>query len=371
MKPLGIGGKNVREIAALLRSKGRGRDTILAHINPEEAALLKARGGSGKINPHTGVMEFDDGSAAGTTYNFDTGTATNVGAAPTDTSGYGGGLTAAQGAGTAQVPSEVSSMPGAVTTGGGISDVAAQGVPYTGAAPYSVSAQQAPAAVPSAPVGGGLGGALGTQITNLPTGGQVPTDVWNTLAPAQQQQILQSTGGDQGALKSVTDYLNQNPWVTRLGGAALSAIPGIIQANKAKQQAQQLQQQYATLGQPYQQTGQAMAAAGERGELTAANQQAYEAAKAQALQGVANRGMVGGAATANQLAGIYSNLANQQITQGLQIAGIGDQYVAQGITAGLQANTQLNNSLMQLYSQVGSIVAGSAAYTQPKAAVPV
>ncbi len=36
---------------------GRFGDTILAHINPKEAALLKARGGSGTINPMTGAME--------------------------------------------------------------------------------------------------------------------------------------------------------------------------------------------------------------------------------------------------------------------------------------------------------------------------
>lgn len=41
-----------------LASKGRYGDTMLAHINPEEAALLKARGGSGTINPKTGLPEF-------------------------------------------------------------------------------------------------------------------------------------------------------------------------------------------------------------------------------------------------------------------------------------------------------------------------
>lgn len=377
MKPLSIGNHNIKEIAALLRSKGRGRDSILAHINPEEAALLKARGGSGRINPHTGILEFDDGSAVGTTTSFDTGTPiqTYTGGAPTDTTGYGGGLTAAQGAGQAPV-TDVTQYPGAITSGGGLTQQAAQGIPYTGdISPYSVSVQPTPAtptvAAPQAAAGMGgpqtLSDALNTNITNLPTGGQVPTNVWNTLNPNQQQQVLQASGGDTGVLKSITDTLNQNPWMARLGGGLLSAIPGIIQANKAKQQAAQTQQQYANIAQPYQQTGQAIAAAGQRGELTPANQQAYEAAKAQALQGVANRGMVGGAAAANQLAAIYSTLTNQQITQGLQIAGIGDQYVAQGITAGIQANTQLNNSLMQLYSQVGNIVAGSAAYTQPKA----
>jgi hypothetical protein len=38
---------------------GRGRDTILAHINPEEARLLKARGGAGTRNPRTGLLQFD------------------------------------------------------------------------------------------------------------------------------------------------------------------------------------------------------------------------------------------------------------------------------------------------------------------------
>jgi len=43
-----------------LASKGRYGDTMLAHINPQEAALLKARGGSGTINPKTGLREYFD-----------------------------------------------------------------------------------------------------------------------------------------------------------------------------------------------------------------------------------------------------------------------------------------------------------------------
>jgi hypothetical protein len=45
-------------IAQELASKGRGGDTMLAHINPEEAGILKALGGSGTINPQTGLPEF-------------------------------------------------------------------------------------------------------------------------------------------------------------------------------------------------------------------------------------------------------------------------------------------------------------------------
>lgn len=45
--------------AQKLASMGRYGDTMLAHINPEEAMLLKALGGSGTINPRTGLPEFN------------------------------------------------------------------------------------------------------------------------------------------------------------------------------------------------------------------------------------------------------------------------------------------------------------------------
>jgi len=54
-------GGDLRKIARLLQDKGRKGDTILAHINPREAALLREQGGSGTINPETGLMEFEDG----------------------------------------------------------------------------------------------------------------------------------------------------------------------------------------------------------------------------------------------------------------------------------------------------------------------
>ena len=46
-------------LASQVRDAGRGNDTILAHINPEEAGILKLLGGRGTINPQTGLPEFD------------------------------------------------------------------------------------------------------------------------------------------------------------------------------------------------------------------------------------------------------------------------------------------------------------------------
>jgi hypothetical protein len=42
-----------------LASLGRGNDTMLAHINPQEARMLKRHGGMGTTNPKTGLPEYD------------------------------------------------------------------------------------------------------------------------------------------------------------------------------------------------------------------------------------------------------------------------------------------------------------------------
>ena len=47
--------------ARSLQAMGRSGDTILAHINPREAEVLKRMGGSGTVNPNTGLMEFKGG----------------------------------------------------------------------------------------------------------------------------------------------------------------------------------------------------------------------------------------------------------------------------------------------------------------------
>jgi hypothetical protein len=44
--------------AEMIRRRGRGEDTVLAHITPQEAGILQLLGGSGQINPYTGLPEF-------------------------------------------------------------------------------------------------------------------------------------------------------------------------------------------------------------------------------------------------------------------------------------------------------------------------
>jgi hypothetical protein len=49
---------NAKTISQELSKMGRGGDTMLAHITPEEMRMLRNRGGSGTINPDTGLPEF-------------------------------------------------------------------------------------------------------------------------------------------------------------------------------------------------------------------------------------------------------------------------------------------------------------------------
>jgi hypothetical protein len=74
----------IRDLADIVASHGRGTDSLLAHINPREAMMLKARGGSGVRNPKTGILEFDDG---------DWGDSGGGGAGGADAGGGGSGST--------------------------------------------------------------------------------------------------------------------------------------------------------------------------------------------------------------------------------------------------------------------------------------
>ena len=48
----------IADAARIMANQGRNGDTMLAHITPGEAQLLRSRGGAGSINPVTGLPEF-------------------------------------------------------------------------------------------------------------------------------------------------------------------------------------------------------------------------------------------------------------------------------------------------------------------------
>ena len=58
LEPMPMAEGGLADMAKYLASFGQRGDTILAHITPAEARLLKSMGGSGSINPHTKLPQF-------------------------------------------------------------------------------------------------------------------------------------------------------------------------------------------------------------------------------------------------------------------------------------------------------------------------
>lgn len=58
MPPAGMARGGIAEAAHMVASRGRGKDSMLAHITPREAQMLRANGGMGTINPATGLPEY-------------------------------------------------------------------------------------------------------------------------------------------------------------------------------------------------------------------------------------------------------------------------------------------------------------------------
>ena len=319
-------------LAELIRSQGRGRDTILAHITPQEAALLKKRGGSGTMNPATGLPEFQEDY--GVSYNYD------VEAQP---GGFYGGEapTGEQFYQTYQptdlYPPEISAQPTGMT-----GFTPAPGVDQD---IFQLRAQeQLPA----------FGGDVEAQEGGF-YGGRTPTAAEFARAqPGFEEAVAPS--------RSVMDRLGiSEKDLPRLGlGALLTGgltAQNLSRTRQAQQQAEASKEELAALGRPYQQTGAQLRGAAERGELSPVNRQILNAARAQLQQGVATRGGVGAAQAQNQIADLTQRLVQNQFDLGLRISNIGDQYIQGAIRSGLQADQAINAANQNFYSQLAQMAA--------------
>ena len=329
-------------LAEMLRAKGRVKDTVLAHISPKEAALLKRRGGAGTINPDTGLPEFYDGedyfgglsesAPVDTSYSQ---AAADKPSAPADTSGG------------------YSLNYGKAPTSTALPVTDASGQSYN----YYPGAEQQSYATP--------GVSAGTQYGIQPA----PPSLQPSLAQAPFGAIEGTTSGvsaaptktDPNAPKDFSEQLKEalTPGnLARFGLVGALGAYGTTQARKGAQQNQAATQEQTNIAQPYQQQGQTLISQAQRGELSPQSQQAYEAAKAQVNQGIASRGGVGATQAANQLANIYQTLLNNQYTYGLNVAQIGDNIALGAIRTSLQLDQTLNQATTNFYTQLASLAAG-------------
>jgi len=301
-------GGDLRKIARLLQDKGRNGDTILAHINPREAALLREQGGSGEINPETGLMEFADEEAGFEAYQ------------PQDTS--------------AAEPGFESYSPGPEFVSGAYAGPVSQlDLPDI---PQNMAGFRQTAPVPISDAAGLAQGVYGP-------GSAFPTTTETPTAPQPPEKgFLESLqGGDKA----------------RLGLGALGGLQTALTARKAREGSQDAARRIAEIGRPYQQQGLAQQSAASRGELTPVNQQALEAQRARAAQAGVARGGVGIAQQQRAEEDLRQRLLAAQQDFGLKLSGIGDQYTARAIQEGIRADAEISNLFSNYYGNLTRLAA--------------
>ena len=332
------GGLDLKALAEMLRRQGRGQDTILAHITPQEAALLKSRGGAGTINPATGLPEFQNEFE----YSY------NV---PED-SGYGmESETPAIPMSTQRVGDQGTFYPTEI-------DVPQSGVPIDMSRAFIYSAPTdtmepaitrsfAPQLLtsefrPSMNYGEGMTGAA-TETFDRGVQAQAPQRELGDLVKSGAKQVLEGLKTPTGAA---------------LGQSALAAL----MARRGYQQARKMEGELRQLGQAPREVGQQQLGAGMRGELTPVQQQQIAAFQAQQRQALSNMGQRSGTAQ-QQLAARTTEMqqrgAQDLINQGLKNIGISDKYLQQAILAGYQADSQVADALSEALRAAGGILAGT------------
>jgi len=307
-------GADARKLAKLLQAKAP-ENHMLAYINPREAALLKAHGGSGKPHADTGIPsfeeEFDVGESVSGDYSQPYSPESITPAI--DTSGITGQLGYGAGSYGFQPPSSV---------GEGLN------------APTSFI--QPEISIPESPryavgTGSGLAESVGV------------------AGKTEQEKSLIRQAAEKTGLKEDT--------LARLGIAGVMGLLGSRAAGAAARSGQAGAQQIQALAAPYQQQGAELQAQARRGELTPQAMQSLQAAQAQAAQGVQNRGGVGVAQATAQVEQLRQQLLQQQYDYGLKLSGIGDNIALGAIKTGLEADRYvqgINNSFYQNMAYIAS-----------------
>jgi hypothetical protein len=374
---------SLKPLAQILRSKGRKGDTILAHISPKEAARLKREGGSGTINPDTGLPEFYEGEdyfgGFGDTSSFTT--------TPAQTQTFQAPVSQVQ---VAETPAQTlqyeqpmvdaayplsGNVPG-LSSGAGLTpgDYFVPGGAPLGKFDYSLFTENRTAGYPYS------GQSTTPQVTadtiaaaNAGVGGGVapPTSIDAPGVDKKEADTSEkSTFGDllkgKNALGlgilgagGLMGYLNQQ----KAAGQAKNAAAQIQAAYAAAAQ-QQKDLAAPLIGPGYTQLSQAL-----QGSLSPANQQAMQAAQARVAQASARSGGVGAVQSAVQEEAFRQQLLSQQQQQALALLAPGNAMIQAAINAQLQGTTQglstrlgleqqANNAAMGLYAALGSAVGG-------------
>ena len=356
-------GADVRQIARLLQAKAP-ENHMLAYITPEEAELLKSRGGSGMPDPQTGIPTyyvpdpeyvdpyalihmkypqqesgFDASASTVPVSQSDIASYTDYTSRPTDS---GTGTVASDSLGGESQQQTASSY----YTGGSPSAYGQPGAFSSfqqETAPSYYMTDYAPSAYARAEYPADLG---------LP-----PVDVRDRPAPPIDTTPSRTIGERYSDLAKSLGVKEDT--LSRIGLAGLQVGLGARQARLAREEARKAKEEQQKLAAPYQAKGAELQRQAQAGELTPAGRQQLQTVQAQAAQAASSRGGVGAQQTAARVEAIRGQLLQQQYDYGLKLSGIGDQILLGSIRTGLEADRYVNQLSNTYFTNVARTLAGS------------
>lgn len=327
----GMGG--ARELAEMLRQMGRGRDTVLAHITPEEAQMLMDMGGSGTTNPQTGLPEFQEDYFGS---EFDPYMGMDV---------------------TSQTGSPAGE-PSFDMTG------------FRQPSPFEA------AATPEMPSGFRFD-------MNIPSATQ-PVDI---TQPAYQQnfgisprqflpEVPTQPGFLQTAAQGIEDTAAQYrqlareyPTVAKMLSTGATTLPALIQAMRARRAGERSAAQFRELGAPLRAQGEALRTQALAGQLTPQQAAQQEAARARLRQTAAGRGATTGTQAAmieNQLARTRAQLSETNLNNALKQLNLANAYDEAAIKAKIASDQEIEASLANIFANLGRDITSQAPAQQPR-----
>ena len=330
----GMGG--ARELAEMLRQMGRGPDTVLAHITPEEAEMLMQMGGSGQMNPNTGLPEFQPEPNYGELLASER---------PMEYEGP-------------DVPFNFSPGPAPAPS-------------YEGPdVPFDFGGQ-APTYDPSMDIGFGPG--QFTPSYGAPDiRGMGPEQFGRFTGEPEVSPFTNVAQTVEGGLRSVGEMARKYPNIANILATTGQSLPALLAARSQRREGERAAEQLRALGAPLRQQGEALRQQALSGGLTPQQARQQEASRARLRQGAATRGATTGTQQAmieGQLARERAGMAETNLNNALKQLNLANAYDEAAIRAKLLSDRQVADSLSNVYANLARSVGGAARQQQAPAPI--
>lgn len=409
-------------LAQFLQSQGRKGDSILAHINPKEAALLQKMGGAGTTNPSTGLPEFYDYEPFKLTddrpdelyvdvpdrktndfytkygdIDFNTRDYSDpieniaLGSQPFDpyrdtkkdivrtisNRSPSSNVTTTYPTSRNQTINTDYLGGYNVTGDGGFGySQSAGGADRFGASPITTNRFNVPNVAKGFDEFGFpiTSGADGLPFESDRSALQLDRFTVPNVAKGQDEfgfpVILEDEILDQptvednrNILRRGVDYLKELTGLSgnelaRLGLAGGLGIQGALASREMAKQGQEARREQEAIAAPYRERGAALLAQAEGGQLTPQAQQSLQAMRARLQQGVESRGGVGAQQAAAQVEAFRQQLLSNQFDYGMKISNIGDNIAMGAIRTGLEADRYASKMTSDYFTNMAQILAG-------------